>query len=51
MNEVEEELLSLIKNKDKVIFDVGCNQGNFTKNLIKLEEKTNNSKYFLFDRS
>ena len=49
MNEVEEELLSLIKNKDKVIFDVGCNQGNFTKNLIKLEEKTNNSKYFLFD--
>jgi len=49
MNEVEGELLSLIKNKDKVIFDVGCNQGNFTKNLIKLEKKKNNTKYFLFD--
>ena len=49
MNEVEGELLSLIKNKDKVIFDVGCNQGNFTKNLIKLDKKKNNTKYFLFD--
>ena len=50
MNEVEDELLSLIENKEKIIFDVGCHTGNFTKNMIKLEKKTtNNSKYYLFD--
>ena len=50
MNEIEDELLGLIKNKDKIIFDVGCHTGNFTKNLIKFENKTiDNSKYYLFD--
>ena len=41
MNEVESELLDLIDAKEKVIFDVGCFRGNFTKNLIKYEEKNN----------
>ena len=50
MNEVESELLDLIDVKEKVIFDVGCFRGNFTKNLIEHEErKNNNSKYYLFD--
>jgi len=50
MNEVENELLNLIKVKEKIIFDVGCFRGNFTQNLIKREEKNNNnSNYYLFD--
>lgn len=50
MNEVEDELLGFIENKDKIIFDIGCHTGNFTKNLIKLEKKTlDKSKYYLFD--
>ena len=50
MNEVENELLNLIKVKEKIIFDVGCFRGNFTQNLIKHEEKNNNnSNYYLFD--
>ena len=50
MNEVEKELLNLIKVEEKIIFDVGCFRGNFTQNFIKCEEKNNNnSRYFLFD--
>tara|TARA_B110000459_G_C16102610_1_gene270259 strand:- start:202 stop:456 length:255 start_codon:yes stop_codon:yes gene_type:complete len=50
MNEVENELLNLIDVKEKIIFDGGCFRGNFTKNLIKQEEKNNrNSNYYLFD--
>ena len=33
MNDVEKELLNYIEEeKDKVIFDVGCFRGNFTRN-------------------
>ena len=50
MNEVEEELLNLLNIKEKIIFDVGCYRGNFTKNIISLETKRiNNSKHYLFD--
>ena len=36
MNEVESELLEYFGDeKNKVIFDVGCFRGNFTKNIIK----------------
>jgi len=51
MNEVENELLEYIdKEKNKIIFDVGCFRGNFTKNIIKLESKKNiQSNFFLFD--
>ena len=48
-NEVERELLNLINIKEKIIFDVGCFRGNFTKNIIKYEKEKNNSKYYLFD--
>ena len=50
MNEVEEELLNLLNIKEKIIFDVGCYRGNFTKNIISYEaKKINNSNYYLFD--
>ena len=41
MNEVEVELLNYLKNKekDKIIFDVGCFRGYFTENIIKCESK------------
>ena len=40
MNDVEKELLNYIEEeKDKVIFDVGCFRGNFTRNIIKHESK------------
>ena len=51
MNEVENELLGHIgEEKNKIIFDVGCFRGNFTKNIIKLESKKKiQSNFFLFD--
>ena len=51
MNDVEKELLNYIEEeKDKVIFDVGCFRGNFTRNIIKHESKKNiKSNFFLFD--
>ena len=49
MNEVESDLLNLIKEEKKIIFDVGCFRGNFTKNLINKEKKNSVNKYFLFD--
>ena len=51
MNEVESELLDYISEEEnKVIFDVGCFRGNFTKNIIKQESKKNlKSNFFLFD--
>jgi len=51
MNVVEKELLNYIGDeKDKIIFDVGCFRGNFTKNIIKHESKKNiKSNFFLFD--
>jgi len=52
MNEVEVELLNYLKNKekDKIIFDVGCFRGYFTENIIKCESKKGiKSNIFLFD--
>ena len=48
MNEVESELLHLSK-KNKIIFDVGCYRGFFTKNILSIEPHNNNNKYYLFD--
>ena len=41
MNKVEVEIFNYLKNKekDKIIFDVGCFGGSFTENIIKLESK------------
>jgi FkbM family methyltransferase len=50
MNEVEDEILKYTKKKDKIIFDIGCYRGNFTKNFIKNEKKIGiESNFFLFD--
>ena len=49
MNEVESELLHLSKKKNKIIFDVGCYRGFFTKNILSIEPHNNNNKYYLFD--
>ena len=50
MNEVESEILKYIKKKDKIVFDIGCFRGNFTKNFIKNEQKLGiKSNFFLFD--
>ena len=50
MNEIEKEILKYSGNEDKIIFDVGCFRGNFTKNIIKNENKREiNSAFFLFD--
>ena len=37
MNEVELDLIESSKTKNKVIFDVGCYRGFFTKNLLSKE--------------
>ena len=50
MNEVESEILKYLKKKDKIVFDIGCFRGNFTKNFIKNEKKLGiKSNFFLFD--
>ena len=50
MNEVESEILKYIKKKEKIVFDIGCFRGNFTKNFIKNEKKLGiKSNFFLFD--
>ena len=50
LNEVESEILDYLEKKDRIIFDVGCFRGNFTKNIIKYEYKEGiKSKFFLFD--
>ena len=50
MNEVESELLKILGDEKKIIFDIGCYRGNFTKNIIKHEIKKNiTSSYYLFD--
>ena len=51
MNEVETELLDYIGDEEnKIIFDVGCFRGNFTKNIIEQESKKKlKSNFFLFD--
>ena len=50
MNEAESEILKYLKKKDKIVFDIGCFRGNFTKNFIKNEQKLGiKSIFFLFD--
>jgi len=51
MNEVENEIIKYTKKReDKIVFDVGCYRGGFTKNFIKYEKKIGvESTFFLFD--
>ena len=50
MNEVEVEILKYSKKGDKIVFDIGCFRGGFTKNFIKNEKKLGvESTFFLFD--
>jgi len=50
MNEVENDILKYFRKRDKIIFDIGCFRGNFTKNFIKNESKLGiKSIFFLFD--
>ena len=50
MTEAEGEILKYFKKKDKIVFDIGCFRGNFTKNFIKNEKKLGmESTFFLFD--
>ena len=49
MNEVESELLEYISGEEnKIIFDVGCFRGNFTKNIIKQESKKIKNQIFFY---
>ena len=50
INEVEDEIIKYSKKGDKIVFDIGCFQGSFTKNFIKNEKKLGiKSTFFLFD--
>ena len=50
MNEIESEILKYTSENDKIIFDIGCFRGSFTKNFLKNEKKIGaKSKFFLFD--
>ena len=50
MNEVEDEILNYSKKGEKIVFDIGCFRGGFTKNFIKNEKKLGmESTFFLFD--
>jgi len=50
MNEIESEILKYLNKKNKIIFDVGCFRGTFTKNFINREYKLGiKSNFFLFD--
>ena len=51
MYKVESEILSYIKNdRQKIIFDIGCFSGTFTKNILLNENKNKiKSKIYLFD--
>ena len=48
MNEVEDEILKYTKKNDKIIFDIGCYRGNFTKNFIINEKKIGIESTFFF---
>ena len=50
MNEVEDEILKYSKKVGKIVFDIGCFRGGFTKNFVKNEKKIGiESSFFLFD--
>jgi len=50
MNAVEHEIIKCAKKNHKVIFDIGCFRGNFTRSIIKIDKKySNESSFFLFD--
>ena len=50
MNSMDREIVKFLDNKNPVVFDVGCYRGNFTKKLIKYENKLGiNFNFFLFD--
>ena len=50
MTNVEKEILSHMKNKNQVIFDIGCYKGYFTKGIIGNDKKNlKNKKFYLFD--
>ena len=49
-NEVASEILKYFIKKDKIVFDIGCFRGTFTKSFIKDEQKIGiKSNFFLFD--
>ena len=51
MNQVEDKIIHFLdKKRTKIIFDVGCFKGNFTKNFIKNDIKLGLKSYFyMFD--
>ena len=50
MNEIEDEILKLLKKRDKIVFDIGSYKGNFTKNFLKNDNKLGyKSKFYMFD--
>ena len=49
MNDFSSTIANLVKNNDKcVVFDIGCFQGNFSRNLIN-KIPTSKKKFYLFD--
>jgi FkbM family methyltransferase len=48
MNDIESNIFKYLSSNEKNIFDIGCFRGNFTKNIIKNENKIK-SNFFLFD--
>ena len=51
MNDNEKDIYKIIKKKKlKIIFDVGCFQGKFTKKMLNIDNKKKNKSFFyLFD--
>ena len=50
MNQIENKIIQFLDKKNKIVFDVGCFKGNFTKNLIKCDRKEGiKSNFYLFD--
>ena len=50
MNEVENEIIKYLENRKKIIFDIGCYKGNFTKNFLKQEKRLEyKSSFYMFD--
>ena len=50
MNNNEKEIFNYIKkDKKKIIFDVGSFKGKFTEKILKIDNNSSNSKFYLFD--